>query len=59
MLFNEFVGPVPDGTLFITNEQFTQQVEMMEGAGFRLRFRIEDPKATGRFLAYAEAKTER
>lgn len=48
-----------DGTLFVTNEQFTQQVEMMEGAGLRLRFRIEDPKATGRFLAYAEATTER
>lgn len=45
--------------LFVTNEQFTQQVEMMEGAGLRFRFRIEDPKATGRFLAYAEATTER
>ena len=40
--------------LFITNEQFTQQVLMMESAGLRLRFRIKDPKAAGRFLAYGK-----
>ena len=38
--------------LFVTNEQFTQQVMMMESAGLRPGFRIKDPKAAGRFLAY-------
>ena len=38
--------------LFVTNEQFGQQVAMVENAGLPLRFRIDDPKATGSFLGY-------
>ncbi|MCR9137473.1 MAG: N-acetyltransferase [Alphaproteobacteria bacterium] len=38
--------------LVITNEQFEQQVAMIENAGMQLRFRIDDPKANGHFLAY-------
>lgn len=42
--------------VFVTNEQFQQQVRMMEAAGLELEFRIDDPKAEGMFLAYS-AKT--
>lgn len=39
--------------LFVTNEQFTQQVDMIEGAGLQLRFRFEEaPDKPGRYLAY-------
>jgi hypothetical protein len=38
--------------LFVTNEQFTQQVELIEGAGLRLRFEIEEPGKPGRYRAY-------
>ena len=48
-----------DSYLFVTNEQFTQQVAMMESAGLRLRFHIDDPNATKRFLAYGKAGAER
>ena len=46
-----------DDYLFVTNEQFTQQVAMIESADMRLRFRIDDPKAAGRFLAYGQAES--
>ncbi|HEU0164659.1 MAG TPA: hypothetical protein VFQ54_06395 [Thermomicrobiales bacterium] len=38
--------------LFVTNEQFTQQVEMIERADLKVRFTIEDPDKPGRYLAY-------
>ncbi|MCD0446491.1 hypothetical protein LO763_23010 [Glycomyces sp. A-F 0318] len=38
--------------LIVTNEQFAQQVEMIEGAGLRLRFEIAEPDKPGRYLAY-------
>lgn len=39
--------------VFVTNEQFTQQVDMFEAAGLTLRFELDDPGKPGRFLAYA------
>ena len=47
-----------DNFLFVTNEQFEQQVEMIESAGLPLSFRISDPKAEGEFLAYGVGKSE-
>lgn len=41
-----------EGRLFVTNEQFTQQVDMIEHTGLQLRFAIEEPGKPGRFLAY-------
>jgi hypothetical protein len=38
--------------LFVTNEQFTQQVDLIEQAGLRLRFEIEEPGKPGRYRAY-------
>ena len=38
--------------LFVTNEQFTQQVDMIERTDLRRRFVIEEPGKPGRFLAY-------
>ncbi len=43
--------------LFITNEQFEQQVAMVESAGLPLKFRINDPKANGAFLAFGMSET--
>lgn len=40
------------GHLFVTNEQFAQQVGMIEQAGLQLRFEIEEPGKPGRYLAY-------
>ena len=48
-----------DNYLFITNEQFEQQVAMIESADLEIRFRISDPKAEGKFLAYARMRPER
>ena len=39
--------------LIVTNEQFEQQVAMIEGAGLELRFRLERPNEPGKSLAYA------
>ncbi len=39
--------------LIVTNEQFAQQVAMIEGAGLRLRFQLARPDEPGRSLAYA------
>lgn len=38
--------------LFITNEQFVQQVELFERAGLERRFEIAEPEKPGRYLAY-------
>lgn len=38
--------------LFVTNEQFEQQVAMIENTDLRLRFRLDDPNEPGRSLAY-------
>ncbi len=38
---------------FLTNEQFEQQVAMLEDTDLQLRFRLDDPRADGAFLAYA------
>lgn len=41
------------GHLFVTNEQFTQQVDLIEKTDLQLRFEIEEPDKPGRFLAYS------
>jgi hypothetical protein len=38
--------------VFVTNEQFTQQVELIESTDLQLRFHIEEPGKPGRYLAY-------
>lgn len=38
--------------LVVTNEQFTQQVELIESTDLRLRFHIAEPDKPGRYLAY-------
>jgi hypothetical protein len=40
------------GHLFVTNEQFAQQVELIEHTDLQLRFEIAEPDKPGRFLAY-------
>ncbi|RIQ32164.1 GNAT family N-acetyltransferase [Jiangella rhizosphaerae] len=40
------------GHLFVTNEQFTQQVEMIGRTDLELRFEIAEPDKPGRYLAY-------
>jgi len=42
-------------TLFVTNEEVRQQVELFEESGLRLRFRIERDIYSGAYLAYDEA----
>jgi hypothetical protein len=39
--------------LIVTNEQFEQQVTLIEGAGLELRFRLEFPNQPGKSLAYS------
>jgi len=39
--------------VIITNEQFEQQVAVIESAGLQLRFQLEDPNEPGKSLAYA------
>ncbi|TDC48175.1 N-acetyltransferase [Jiangella ureilytica] len=41
------------GHIFVTNEQFTQQVELIRHTDLELRFEIEEPDKPGRYLAYA------
>jgi hypothetical protein len=41
--------------LVVTNEQFEQQVTIIEGAGLELRFRLATPNQPGNYLAYAGA----
>ncbi|QSB05750.1 GNAT family N-acetyltransferase [Natronoglycomyces albus] len=41
------------GFLVITNEQFTQQVDLIEETDLQLRFRFEEPDKPGPYLAYA------
>lgn len=38
--------------LFVTNEQFGQQVALFEDAGLQLRFTIAEPDKLGRYLAF-------
>lgn len=38
--------------VFVTNEQFTQQVELIESTDLQLRFHILEPNKPGRYLAY-------
>ena len=38
--------------LFVTNEQFAQQVELIESTDLRLRFEVEEADKPGRYLAY-------
>jgi hypothetical protein len=40
------------GHLIVTNEQFAQQVDMIEHTDLQLRFEIEEPNKPGRYLAY-------
>ena len=42
-----------DGHLFLTNEQFEQQVSMFEDANLHLRIEVQLPKQLGKFRAYA------
>jgi hypothetical protein len=41
-----------DGYLFLTNEQFEQQVAMFEEANLQLQFEVKLPKHAGKDLAY-------
>jgi hypothetical protein len=41
------------GHLIVTNEQFTQQVELIRQTDLQLRFEVEEPDKPGRYLAYA------
>lgn len=41
------------GHLVVTNEQFAQQVELIERTDLQLRFEVEEPDKPGRYLAYA------
>ena len=41
------------GYVFVTNEQFEQQVAMIEATDLQLRFEITLPDHPGRYLAYA------
>lgn len=40
--------------LIVTNEQVEQQVSLIESTNRQLRFRLTDPKASGKSLAYAQ-----
>ena len=40
------------GHLIVTNEKFTQQVDLIEQTDLQLRFMIEEPDKPGRYLAY-------
>lgn len=42
-----------DHSLIVTNEQFEQQVALIEGAARQLRFRLSFPNQSGAYLAYA------
>lgn len=44
--------------VFVTSEEFSQQVKMIEEAGLHRKFRIDDPQASGTFVAYG-GETER
>lgn len=41
-----------DGHLFLTNEQFEQQVAMFEGAKLQFQIEVKLPKLPGKFRAY-------
>ncbi|CAM3335298.1 N-acetyltransferase [Occultella aeris] len=41
------------GHLFVTNEQFTQQVDLIGRTDLQLRFTVENPGKPGRYLAYS------
>jgi hypothetical protein len=41
-----------DGHLFLTNEQFEQQVSMFAGANLQLQIEVQLPKQPGKFRAY-------
>lgn len=43
--------------LIVTNEQFEQQVALIESANLRLRFRLANPNEPGTFLAYANGSS--
>jgi len=43
--------------LFVTNEHLGQQVTLFKGAGLPLRFRVNDPTARGKFLAFGTASS--
>lgn len=40
------------GHLIITNEQFTQQVDLIQQTDLQLRFKIDEPNKPGQYLAY-------
>ena len=42
-----------DGYLFVTNEQFEQQVHLFEAAGLQPRFKIDERGKPGAYLAYS------
>ncbi|MEO6117385.1 MAG: hypothetical protein ABIP33_13465 [Pseudolysinimonas sp.] len=39
-------------TVYVTNEQFTQQVELIERAGLKLKFELREPDKAGTYLVY-------
>lgn len=40
------------GRLIVTNEQFAQQVDLIEHTDLELRFEVEEPGKPGKYLAY-------
>ena len=41
------------GHVFVTNEQFPQQAQLLDAAGLQIRFEIKEEGKPGTFLAYA------
>jgi hypothetical protein len=41
-----------DRVVFVTNEQFTQQVQLMRHAGLRLKFTLVEPGKPGKYLVF-------
>ena len=39
-------------TVFVTNEQFTQQVDLIEGTDLVRKFELVEPSKTGTYLVY-------
>jgi hypothetical protein len=39
-------------TVFVTNERFTQQVELLRDAGLRARYEVREPEKSGTYVAF-------
>ena len=41
-------------TVFVTNEQFTQQVELIQGTELQLEFELVEPDKPGTYLVFGD-----